>query len=77
MNVEDPVKRGWASSPPAPRVVRKVRVTHFWATTNLPEHWLLERCETLLTNLHRDDFANDKHDVTFLIISEHFCSAIL
>jgi hypothetical protein len=34
-----------------------------WATTNLPEHWLLKRRKALLTNSHGDDFANVKHDV--------------
>jgi hypothetical protein len=45
------------------RMETSVLKTHCWATTNLPERWLLKRRKALLTNSYRDDFANDKHDV--------------
>jgi hypothetical protein len=43
-----------------------------WATTNLPERWQLKRRKALLTNSHRDDFANDKHDVISLLFVNIF-----
>jgi hypothetical protein len=52
--------------------VPHVRCTLCSATTNLSERWLLKRRKALLTNSHRDDFANDKQDVISLLFVNIF-----
>jgi hypothetical protein len=49
-----------------------VGYTLCWATTSLPERWLLQRRKALLTNSHRDEIANDKHDVISLLFVNIF-----